>query len=106
MPKHPKTDERTGVIIGSLSYDYVGRRTLATFGLLAVAAMDFIAGGTAFLDLKIASNGKVLASMSILLSFVVNVVFASTFTLQAEIPTPALKEYTIAYCSFWNSCGQ
>lgn len=94
-----------GIVIGSFTYDLIGRRTFAISGLAAVAIVGYAAGGAGFLDLRVPSNGKVLGSLSILLAFTTSCAFAATYTMQAEIPTPALKEYTIAYSTFWLSAS-
>lgn len=66
-----------GLCIGSVALDKVGRRPLLIYGFAIIAILDMIAGGIATTGLHTQSLGKALASVSILLSFVVNVVFAA-----------------------------
>ncbi|KAJ9617077.1 hypothetical protein H2200_000798 [Cladophialophora chaetospira] len=92
-----------GTIIGPTLVDKVGRRPVALVGFSILFVLNIAAGGLAAAGLTTKSQQLGLAAVFIIFAFFNAASFQSlAYLLPAEIPTPSLREPTMAWSTFWS----
>ncbi|ETI24719.1 hypothetical protein G647_04088 [Cladophialophora carrionii CBS 160.54] len=94
-----------GTMVGPVLVDKVGRRPVALAGFSILFVLDMAAGSLAAAGLTTKGQQLGLAAVFIVFAFFNAASFQSlAFLLPAEIPTPSLREPTMAWSTFWSYC--
>ncbi|OCT52710.1 hypothetical protein CLCR_09792 [Cladophialophora carrionii] len=94
-----------GTMVGPVLVDKVGRRPVALAGFSILFVLDMAAGSLAAAGLTTKGQQLGLAAVFIVFAFFNAASIQSlAFLLPAEIPTPSLREPTMAWSTFWSYC--